>query len=342
MKLLLTIILTIFTVNSYAESRLPTEQEFEEINKTLDSNDSLRPIIKAVNENKLNPIYEWYGTVVSKPGRSSLFLGLLLKRFDVDSGYKGDLKENLELLELLINKGVNLNVKQPSNFLNTEDLIPLSFVSTSCSIDLLNLLIENGADPSLDSNLWIMSNYLSTSEKLSAPIRKDCALIAEYFLSNAKNLKPRTIHLQFGLNGEEEDFTGGENLRSYLSPSMIDIFNSNFGVKFSVEPTSEIPSDEWYEQFLFYLKRPVSDDYFQDQRINYKKANAWWENQSKDLKQWACYYSTFDEVIGLLVQAGQEESMLMTSPTILMASWRYRSYGVFSIKVFKPYCDSIK
>ena len=341
MKLIFIMMISVFTLSAHADTRLPTYAESKSIISLLDSNNSIRPLIDEIKSKRLSPFYEVHGDIISRKGRSALFHTLIDRRFDLGSKNKGDLKENLELLELIIQMGLNINIEQPINMIDKEDKTPLHLLSRNCSIELFNLFTKHGADPSLDNTLWSHANALSRNKNLDTTTKAKCAFVAEYLLSNANGLSARTIYANYAEWDGEIDFSGGEILRPNTSINMIKIFKDRFSVNFSTEPSSEIPSDEWYEEFLKHFKRPSMNYSYENRTEEF--ARNWWEAQPLELKKWACYYSTFDEAITMLINgAGEDPKWLASSSGSIMQTDASRAYGEFAIETFVPYCQALK
>jgi hypothetical protein len=337
MKLVLFIFILSFS--AFAESRIPTNEESKEIDKLINSNNSLSQLIKLIENDTIDPMYSWFDGTKSTAGESTLFYKTVYYRFDPIKGYKGDLEENLKLINLLVSKGLNVNTIQPANLLNGVKQLPITSASNTCSIDLLNILLNNGMNIDLDKGAWLST--LGISLNVSNDIlKKNCQMISEFYLKNTNGLSLDSIFDLFASSDDDLTFSRGDMVHKVLSVQSLTSISEKYGVNFNKEPIGSLaPSDEWFARYLEVLDRPM-------QNTNFKKSEVlaltWWNEQSDDLKQWSCYYSTFNEVYDLLVANDANKDLLLNFPASSLIGKKYRGFGNFAIDVFRPYCNSLK
>lgn len=335
----LTLFLFIVSFSVFAESRIPTNEESKEIDKLINSNNSLSQLIQLIENDTIDPMYSWFDGTKSTAGESTLFYKTVYYRFDPIKGYKGNLEENLKLIKLLISKGLNVNAIQPANLLNGVEQLPITSASDTCSIDLLNILLNNGMNIDLDKGAWLSTLRMSL-EISNVNLKKNCEMISEFYLKNTNGLSLESIFDLFATLNDEVTFTRGDMVHKVLSAQSLATLSEKYGVNFNIEPTSSsAPSDEWFASFQEVLRRPM-------QNTNFKKSEvlalAWWNSQSDDLKQWACHYSTFNEVYDLLIINRADKDALLNFPASSLIGKKYRGFGSFAIDVFRPYCNSLK
>ena len=127
----------------------------------------------------------------------------------------------------------------------------------------------------------------------------------------------------------------GAQLDKVLSEELKLKLMSKFGIKLSKRPAGEKPSDDWAGALI---ESGISSDNDREHRRKNYYLN-WWPQFTENEKAWACYYSTFDELVPVLELIGFSEDHIMHKPITSKFSG---SFGEFGVKIFKPYCDSIR
>ena len=315
MKFTLIIFFVLYSMNSFSAGRLPTTEELDSFEKMINSDDSIDPIIRLIENGEIDPFFHYdpiLDGAVSSKNKTSLFNTVVIKRMNAFTGFKGIEQENIKLLKLLIAKGVDTNLVQSTSTITSADskmFLPLQVASSSCSASVVSLLLEAGANPSANPNIWIFAFNRSQSDTDNS-IKDKCRKISEYFLSKAPYLENSTVFSFFATpsSRREMSFVGGDGIEYDFTPEMIRQFDIRFGVKISKKPTTNEPDDAWFEIFLKHLERPAPNTRGDDRPFaqSEDRAKEWWSELSADSKAWACYYSTFDEAIGFLLQAGND------------------------------------
>lgn len=354
MKTFLLVILLTSSVVSANDNSLMLQKAVS-VSNEIDHGQSLKNILNEINSNTFNPMFyvddSQSGQRIYKPSSniSPLFNRVVRSRMSIEDNDSmvGSQEENLDFLKLLIKKGFNSNTYQPVYVYGiSSDYIqyPIFVASKACSIPVVNLLLQNGADASVDNRSWSGAYYTSLVQD-EGKKKLDCQIIAEFMLSKAKTIATLDIYKQFGKGDPTSDksasWIGGDVISENYSPQILDIIKNRFGVKFSKRPVSDEPSDQWFEQFRKHLERPLMNGNYDVLKWE-DFARAWFNSQSEDLKSWACYYSTFDEAVDLLVLDGNDEDLMSTCPAPGQPSGPLRCNGTWAVKEFRSFCKSIK
>ncbi len=349
------ITLFIFSTSISADDNASLLRKAESASELVDHSESLQSLISEINNGTFDPMFYVDDSQLGKEiytsssEHSPLFNRTVKYRMSYEKldDYVGSQEENLNFLKLLIKKGFNVNAVQPTNVhgISSDYLkFPIYIASRACNISVINLLLQNGADPSADQTSWSSALYTSYKQKEDSR-RLDCQIVAEYMLSKAKSVAAIDVYKLFGSGDtsskKASSWIGGDVVQENFTPQMIETFNKRFGVKFSTKPSGDEPSDEWFEQFRDHLERPFRNgDLPAHKQEDF--ARVWFNSQSSSLKAWACYYSTFDEGYDLLLKDGQTDDWLMTCPPPGQPGGQSRCYGSWAPKEFRAYCKSIK
>lgn len=336
MKFLTAFLLGSFLTSASLAAQIPSYKEYMQITKQIETEKSVRSIITQIKSGKLNPMIEYYdGNILSKAGRSSL--AALVIRFRLNSQAPiGDVNENIELLNVIKEKGLDVNIEQTTNVDLTNNTF-MDMAAKVCSVPAVNWLLQNGADPSLEDFYWVVAFRKWFAAESGSQHEKDCFAISDFFADKAQRISrysARELFYPFidEVNGGVGSFTEGANLIENFSPKMIESLK-NLGIKLSPRPEGELPSDEWYKTFTNHVGVAIGQDYE-------NRGNIWFDKLTEKEKAWACYYSSFDEALVAFHQNGLTDEIL-TSKSI-GGSYTMRVMSTFMVYKFGPYCNSLK
>jgi len=324
--------LAIFSTSVFA-ARLPTNEEGEDISSKIENNKSVSDLISLVKSDKLDFISQFNsGKMIKTPGKSVFASSLIVERLNTQSP-KGNLQENLTLLSLIIDRGVDLNMKQTdqtskyggTGFWNGEATL-VTMAAEACSLDTIKLLEKKGADLGAETFNWARAFNQATLR--TSPMDQPCKDVAEYLLSKSRTSDLNTIRSFLYSEAHGDKFLNGQDLDQSLSDNLKNQIFNTLNIKFSKLPDGEAPTQEWYEDFADNFGKPFID------------SSDWWARQDDNHKAWACYLSTFDEAVSGFNTIGMSNDWLTSNsiggPFI---------FGVFSkwmVNDFAGYCNSLK
>lgn len=354
MKKLIIVLLLFITSAISAETKKETRDRLIVLQEQIEKSPSIQSIINNINNNLFDPIYTFDtdSGLRNEPGFSGVFNSVIKNRLSVFKPV-GDQQENLELLKIVISKGIDVNKPQTLKafapvfaWVNPAyPFYPLMIASEVCSIPAINLLLNSGASLSVSNDFWVPALHSYNKLKgTQVEASNECRKASEFFLSKTTSFSAKEAYKQFSYDFETNDvsFIGGDVIADNYSPQMIALFAQKFNLKFSRRPMGDEPDDVWFNEFRKHLERPAINDLFDD-RFKYEDwAKAWWANQSSVMRSWACYYSTIDETLSLLIDDGADIDWLINRPASGNESWKYRGYGSFAVNTFREYCTSLK
>jgi hypothetical protein len=330
--------ITFVLSSSVFAARLPTVNESISIENSLKKSSSIRDIINLINNNKIDPFYRDAGMdgYVASPGQSMLATALLKDRMKLDAPL-GSQSENLELLALLIKKGLNLNIMH-EEFSSSEKKSLLNRASSECATSAIDLLISKGADQAFEDFYWLNSLYKSFDYDAGSINDTKCSGLVLKFLDSAKGISLETAYrfLSGGYNLTNNPFLNGSMLAEFLSEDIKAKLHDSFGIiKPSTRPSKVNLGEQWFKNFKDRFGQPTSstDVHGSNFYLN------WWPQYSAIEKAWACYFSSFDEMYPLLKDMGLSDDQIMHQP---LTSKYAAEFGEFAVKVFVPYCNSIR
>lgn len=346
-KIILSLTLLMISATSFG-GNIPTTEEYRAIMDMIGSDVTLKGLIRDIKNGKINPITENEGgVIISRPGRSGFGTSLINRRFNVNN-LIGDEKENLELLELIIKKGMGVNVLQPDFGDKLGEATPLERGALVCSMPAINLLLKNGADPTLEGFYFVRSHkkgiyfYEEEEEETIKRRREKCAEVTDFMLKKAgerplslwdtrevfDSNKPNDLYMSL-LNGWEIDQYSDESKN---------IIHTKFGIKFSKRPSGDEPSDEWWGDFKDGFESGAGTNIGGTLGDSGQKQ---WARFSNTEKEWACYYSTIDEIVTAFNKLGFDDNSLVS--TDIFKTGRFSlTLDQFSVYTFGRYCNSIK
>lgn len=340
----------------FAEDNSILLKKVESASNLIDHSESLQGLISEINNGTFDPMFyvddsQSGGQEVytSSSEHSPLFNRTVRLRMSYAKPeyYRFSQDENLDFLKLLIRKGFNVNTVQPltvHGISSTSLEFPIFSASEACNISVINLLLQNGADPSVDKTSWSSALYTSYKQ-VDVNRRLDCQIVAEYMLSKTKSISSVDVYRQFAYGDpsskKDSSWIGGDAIQDNYTSQMIETLKNRFGVVFSSQPSGSEPSDKWFEEFRNHLERPRESFDHPSGKFE-ENARAWFNTQPATLKAWACYYSTFDEGFDLLLKDGQKEDWLISCPPAGQPGWEKRCYGKWAVKEFRSYCKNIR
>ncbi len=349
MKSLILLSTLLFSFSVFS-ARVPTELEYNSYDVLFESEDSLKPLINLIKTNVLESNIAYNKKPIFVKGKSVFLTWVLAFRLNKVEGYRGSTTEALELLQLLIDKGVDINQPQPGIIGDTQG-IPLLLVADTCSTEAFNMLIKNKVDLSLYNNAFMNAINSQDFNYQNIPLAKECEDIAARLIPFTKSFDPQRIYKVMGHPESEETkfehpvvFYWGDNMDLLFSERIKGLLFTQFGIKFSKKPVGEAPTDEWYNEFKRKLGRTSPNNKFSDRpdQQHEDRLILWWNAQSDIQRQWSCYYSSFDEAVDLLLQAGVDKKWLTEQPDDPRAFWNFNGFGSFAVDNFRNYCNSIK
>lgn len=342
MKSLLVILMLMSASMSFA-ARIPTLEEFNRYSNLIMQSPSVASLISDIKLGKINPMTEivWNNEkmkreIVSNPGRSSFASQVIVSRFDARKPL-GNEQENLDLLNAIIQSGVNLNIAQTDNG-DYQNNSLMDVATKFCSLSAVNLLIKDGANPSLEDFYWVQAfNNWYDAESDSA-FEKNCFAVADLMVNKAQSLSMKTIPMLFfpyidEARGSVGSFVNGHKLEGNLSANMKNALADNLGITLSERPSGDLPDETWFNDFKDVMATGIGQDY-QERGI------TWWNKQSDVQRAWACYFSSFDETLTALHNLGYSDEELTTKS--IGGSYIMKIFNKFPVYVFGPYCNSLK
>jgi hypothetical protein len=336
MKKVISIFTLAFFSTTLFAARLPTENEGVDIVKKIINNTSVSDIISIVKNDKLDLVSEFIniysnGNMKKVSGRS-YFAGTIISKRLNTANPVGSLQENLYLLDLIIGKGVNLNIKQSGegyggvDFWNGDASLA-TMAADACSLETIKLLEKKGADLGAETFNW--ARAFNKATLLSAPLDQKCKDVAEYLISKSNQSDVSTIRSFLYSNTSNNNFLNGVDIDQSLSENLREEISNRLNIKFSKHPDGETPSEEWYQDFAERFKTPFSLE------------NDWFSSQNDNHKAWACYLSTIDESVVGFNSIGLSNEWLTSNPI----GDPFAFFAVFSktmVYDFTNYCNSIK
>ncbi len=340
----------------FAEDNSILLKKAESASDLIDHSESLKGLISEINNGTFDPMFYVDDSLpggqeiyTSSEEHSPLFNRAVKYRmsYEKSDSFVGSQEENLNFLKLLIKKGFNVNTVQPTNVhgISSDYLkFPIYTASRACNTSVINLLLQNGADPSADKTSWSSALYVSQNQSEDQK-KLDCQIVAEYMLSKTKSISSVDVYRQFAYGDpsskKDSSWIGGDAIQDNYTSQMIETLKNRFGVVFSSQPSGSEPSDKWFEEFRNHLERPRESFDHPSGKFE-ENARAWFNTQPATLKAWACYYSTFDEGFDLLLKDGQKEDWLISCPPAGQPGWEKRCYGKWAVKEFRSYCKNIR
>lgn len=330
------VLMSIFLASSVSAARLPNDKESIAISNMLENSHSVKPLIDLIGSNQIDPFYKFQNfEEVSTPGASYIAATILTNRTTLDNPV-GLESENLELLKIIIDKGLDLNKKQTdANWFKDNTLLDLA--SRECAVSVVELLISNGADDTLEDFYWLNSFHKGLNYKTGTINDIKCANLTMKFLESTKAIRLETAYrfLSGDFNLTNNPFLKGASLDLDIPNEMKAQLRDKFGFEGSRKPNTPEPSEAWWELFQKFLSSPSQSN---DSHGPMFYLN-WWPQYTESEKAWACYYSSFDEMYPLLRSMGISDEQIMHTP---LTSKYANSFGVFAVKIFVPYCNSIR
>ena len=338
MKCLLIATLTLVMSSSVFAARLPTYNEAKKFDEIIMKGKSLRPIIDLIAQGEINPLYRYDVKLASEIGATpgkSILASILLNRFNLDAPL-GSEAENLQLLELLIDAGLDLNQPQQVRRYNDETLMTLA--TAECANKAFDLMLAKGANPNLENRYWL--NALRRSYQYEAGSVNDlkCSSIVMRNLDEVNSINIVTAYVLF--TGEVPSntnyFLTGSIYKEWTNLDIQEKLEQKFGIRSSATPKKGDYSKEWIELFKERMGRPTIKA---DEPGPYEYIH-WWPNYTEEEKAFACYYSSFDEFYHVLKFIGYTDEQIINKP--LTNVFLGAVFGDFAVKVLVPYCDSIR
>lgn len=330
------VLMSIFLASSVSAARLPNEKESIAITKMLKGAQSIKPLIDLIRSNQIDPFYKFQNfEPFSTPGLSYIAATILTNRTTLDNPV-GLESENLELLKVIIEKGLDVNQKQ-TNAETYRDNTLLDLASRECSESVVELLVSSGADDTLEDFYWLNSFHKGFNYATGTINDIKCANLTMRFLESSKVIKFETAFrfLSGGYDLTYNPFLMGASLDLDVPNKMKNKLRDKFGLEASRRPTGAEPSGAWGEAFKKRLSAPSQNN---DSHGPMFYLN-WWPQYTDSEKAWACYYSSFDEMYPLLRSMGMSDEQIMHTP---LPSKYANSFGEFAVKIFVPYCNSIR
>lgn len=326
------IALGIVIANFASASSIPTASRAGEIYDIFNHSDSLKSIIQEIRDGKLDPFYSYpwpydlyySGNPEATPGRSILAV-YAVNRFSFDK--RGDRKENMEMVQLLVEKGLDVQADLPRYVSTPYYIGPVSRVSKliglasiSCDKELVNFLIQHGANPNANHNSWFQSAQSTRVSEPNSPEYMQCLDMTLMFLNLETELTEPLAKMI--LTNDSRLYEEGEALQEMFPTEISNILKSKFQFSFGIQPTSSKPDELWDR---------VYSDYFVEVYNYSYKTRDYWDHFSLQQKEWACYRSSFDEYVSFLKTKGWLDSDIKTK-------MKFDSFFVF---IFAPYCASL-
>lgn len=335
MKKVISIITLAFFSTSLFAARLPTSKEGIDIYNRLKNNSSIIDIISIVKNDKLDlvavfPVNNSNGQMIKRSG-VSVFAGDLISLRLNSNNPVGNLQENLHLLDLLIDQGVNVNIKQTgdgyggTDFWNGNATL-VTMAADACSLETIKLLERKGADLGAETFNWARALHQATQR--SEDTDQPCKDVAEYLINKARVSDFYTLKSLFFTNDTREKFIQGNYIDQSLTDYLKTKIRETLSVSFSKRPEGDEPSDEWVNDFLERISMPTTEQ------------KDWWATQDEGHKAWACYYSTFDEAVAGFNTIGMTKEWLRTNS--IGGIYTFGSFSNFMVYDFTDYCNSIK
>lgn len=326
--------LTITSANLWA-ARVPTLDEGLTISKKIENNQSVSDLISLVKSDKLDFIVVYSNDntkMMSKvTGKSTFAASVIVERLNSQNP-KGNTQENLLLLDAIISKGVDVNLKQTDDTKYggkdfwKGDVTLVTMAAESCSLDTIKLLEKRGADLGAETFNWARAFNQATLR--TAPLDQPCKDVAEYLLSKSRTSDLYTIRSFLYSEAHGDKFLNGQDIDQSLSDNLkTQIFNT-LNIKFSKLPDGEAPTQEWYEYFAEEVAKP------------YLSNSDWWATQDDNHKAWACYLSTFDEAVSGFNTIGMSNDWLTSNS--IGGPFVFAVFSKWMVNDFAGYCNSIK
>lgn len=338
MKSILVAMLLIVSSTVFAAPRLPTDKEIRDIKTLLESNKSIQPLINAFKSNTITPFYEFRGPeTIYVPGKSRA-VGYLMKRFSLDSPL-GIESENLELLKFFLDQGLNPNIGQGSPYDTSEEISLMTLAAIECAVPAVDLLASKGARMDLEEDYWLITAGKGYQYDPGSNEDIRCSSLTSRFLDSVEKLSLRSSYILFSgtFSRLSNRFMRGFMLYDGYTQEIKDKMTAKFELKPSKMPTSEERSEKWFE---FFTERFAYPSELNDQGGPDLYRN-WWDKYTNEEKEWACFYSSFDEHYFQLKKLGYTDEEIMTKK--ILGDVRYGAiFGRFAVEIFVPYCDSIR
>lgn len=331
-KLILT--LAIISTSAFA-GRIPTLEEGLSISKKIESSQSVSDLISLVKSNKLDFIVVYSNDnskMMSKvAGMSTFASSVIVERLNTWAP-KGNIQENLSLLDAIITQGADVNLKQTDNtkyggkeFWNGRATF-VTMAAEACSLDAIKLLEKRGADLGAETFNWARAFNQATLRTL--PMDQPCKDTAEYLLSKARMSDLYTIRSLLYSEAHGDKFLNGQDIDQSLNDNLKSQIFNMLRIKFSKLPDGEAPTQEWYEYFAEEVAKP------------YLSNSDWWAEQDDNHKAWACYLSTFDEAVTGFNTIGMTNDWLTSNS--IGGPYIFAVFSKWMVNDFAGYCNSLK
>lgn len=334
MKKVISIITLSFLSTSVFAARLPTADEGQVLFNKIKSSASIADIATLLKNDKLDLVSEFHkGSAIKKPGRSSYAASIIVDRMNTSKPV-GSISENLNILDLIISKGVDVNAVQTDNdkyvsqsdFWDAQSTL-VTMAAEACSIEAIKLLEKRGADLGAETFNWARAFNQATLR--SVPYDQPCKDVAEYLITKSNRSDISTIRSFLYSNTSNDNFLNGVDIDQSLSENLREEISKKLNIKFSKRPDGETPSEEWYQDFADRFKTPFSNE------------GDWFSEQDDNHKAWACYLSTIDEAVAGFNSIGLSNDWL-TSNSIGDPFPSFAFFSKSKVEYFTNYCNSIK
>lgn len=338
MKSIFVAMLLIVSSTVFAESRLPTMKEAKSIINLLESNNSIQQLTNYFKTGVITPFFSFSNfQVISTPNESRIS-GILMARLKIDSPL-GKESENLEMLKVLLDLGLDPNIPQTDPVNVSENVHLLTLAALECSVPAVDLLLSKGARIATDNHLWLQTSYKGYNYDAGSKQDLDCSSLTTKFLEPVEKLSLKLSYLLLSgtFNSLSNEFDKGFMLFDGYNQEIKDKLTEKFGIKPSIRPNSDFRGDEWVANFQerFAQPSPLNDQGGPDFHKN------WWGKYTDEEKEWACFISTFDELYPQLKKLGYTDEEIMEKKIVAEVRGGAR-FGRFAVEIFTPYCDSIR
>jgi len=331
-------VLFLFSTSAVLAARIPTAKELMNYEDQIMNSNSVSQLLKDIKSGKIDPIVSMHhlnDTIYVEPGVSEIAHYVIQYRFDAKKPLGSD-QENLDLLNTIINSGVNLNYLRAPKFPN-EIITLMDEAATACSPSAVNILIKNGANPSLEDFYWIKAFRQWFDAESNSQFEKNCFAVADQLSDKSNSLGMYAIERLFFPKVDTDanlgSFTEGGILETNFSQKMKDSLENKLGIKLSKLPDGDEPSKDWQKDFFINMSVARGQD-------DHNRGQNWWNGLTVTEKAWACYYSSFDEALTAYHNLGIMDETLITKS--VGGSYVIFAFDKFPVYVFGPYCNSIK
>jgi len=278
-----------------------------------------------------------------------------LKRENVEERYSEDAIKIFK--RVFENKLIDPNATSENT-----PLTYLDFAVSDCASPIVDILLENGGNESLNSH-WIDAIFASKGYAFDSEQSRRCFELSDklYQLASDQNKLENVSQRSFrNLFYKDYVTTDGNPVfkRDALFPGTLmaaapEVFKNRveklIGIKFSARPTT--PAPDFNSWVLIPLVNGEQDlDKIVTRGSLFKKktdkvGNFRWNELTDGDRRWVCYASSVDEYIGALLNSGMQAEQIINQDILRDFDAHGKVVGVvgqWTFDVLVPFCNKIR